>query len=69
MVVTASGNIFSSPLIADDKVIFGCHDNHVYCLHQSIGCVIWKAGLDSTVGCTPYPIKVRSVVPSDQLYS
>ena len=69
MVVTASGNIFSSPLIADDKVIFGCHDNHVYCLHQSIGSVIWKAGLDSTVGCTPYPIKVRSVVPSDQLYS
>ena len=65
--IEAGGNIFSSlciqplPVSASSVILFGCHDEHVYCLEHSFNSITlkWKCKLDSPVFATPqvFPTK------------
>ena len=39
---SAERMIETLPLVIDDKIIFGCWDNYVYCLSKTTGSLIWK---------------------------
>lgn len=51
----AEGKIFSSLSVMEDVVLFGCHDNYIYCLQcfQQSGELLWKVDLGSAVYATP----------------
>jgi len=49
-----NASIFSSLCMKDEKVIFGSHDNHVYCVDINVGRVLWKSNHSSPVFGTPY---------------
>jgi len=65
------GPIFSSLLLCEfrrqetaftEKVIlFGCHDNFVYCMNRFTGALKWKTNLDSAIFSSPSAIRVREV--------
>lgn len=47
-----------SPIVScasffDDKVIFGSHDNHLYCLRTGDGSLAWKFATLGMVNCSP----------------
>jgi hypothetical protein len=66
--IQTSGPIFSSLLpfefsqqsstSSGEKVLlFGCHDNHFYCLNQLNGNLKWKINLGSTIFSSPSACK------------
>jgi outer membrane protein assembly factor BamB/orotate phosphoribosyltransferase len=46
-------SIFSSPLIVQDKIIFGSYDGAVYCLDRFYGSLVWKSEIADFVGSSP----------------
>lgn len=46
------GEIYSSPALADGKVVFGSHDGYVYCLTTG-GDLVWRYGIHSRISASP----------------
>ena len=40
----------------NDWVVFGCHDNHLYCLDQDTGQLIWSRDCRSPIYASPFII-------------
>ena len=47
--------IFSSArLVSSQSVLFGCHDNHIYCLDQATGQLVWRHDCHSPIYASPF---------------
>lgn len=62
----SGGEIFSSLISVEDKVMFGCHDNHVYCLSGCDGELVWRLDLGSVLYATPFPLSTTHIVTASQ---
>lgn len=49
---TTGGEISGSPAIAGDRIIFGSHDSHLYCLKLD-GSLLWRFQTDDRINCSP----------------
>lgn len=64
--------IFSSPVVTANtgslpqRVLFGCHDNRVYCLSPS-GKLIWSMETASTVYASPFVFCTCSLAPGSRV--
>jgi outer membrane protein assembly factor BamB len=47
------GAITSSPLLVKDRVVFGCRDQHLYCLDAVSGAPVWTVPTASGIGSSP----------------
>jgi hypothetical protein len=61
---TTSGNVFSSPAVADGKVFVGSYDNKLYCLNAVSGELIWSYTTGNYVTSSPVVVDGRVYVGS-----
>jgi outer membrane protein assembly factor BamB len=54
--------IFSNACLADDCVLFGCHDGCLYCVDQSQGRLVWKLNLEKEIYSTPFKLEPEPYV-------
>ncbi|PYV41257.1 MAG: serine/threonine protein kinase [Acidobacteria bacterium] len=47
-----NGEIKSSPVLVDDRVLVGSYDEHLYCLSARDGSLLWKFRINGPVHCT-----------------
>ena len=51
-VFKTNGEIKSSPVLVDDRVLVGSYDEHLYCLSARDGSLLWKFPINGPVHCT-----------------
>lgn len=57
-----------TPLIQDDKIIFGAWDTHLYCLNKNTGELIWKWNNDNNKQILYSPGNVNVAASKSRLY-
>lgn len=58
--------VTSSPLLEDEKVVFGCRDGRLYALDRNSGEVVWRYGAGGGIGASPVYVSGRFIAADYQ---
>lgn len=54
--------IFSNACVADEFVLFGCHDGYLYCLNRMHGTFVWNLKFGGEMYSTPFRVDKQPYV-------